>query len=252
MNTKISEEITIERRADYGIILEKSYTLEIAYEFLKTNQSVKNLVKTLNPIWGEEILYFDYMGKSIVAISAKGSPIAVNAVERIRRTGGKSIVLIGTCGSTSETIPDGTFVIAKSAVRDEGVSQGYLDLKVPAMANDELTSMLIKNLSLLNIQPIVGVAYTTDKRYKENPDELSSLHKRAGVIYVDMETSAVLLVSTYHEIKVAAIKIVTDCAVKHTTGELKGIFDRSKDFASFVNPKLLIALEATLNTYVNI
>lgn len=238
-----------ERTAEFGIILEKNYAMDLSYNYLKENRFVSNLEKKFYPTWGEDVLYFDYKGKSVVLLSAKGSPIAVNAVERIRRTGGKNIVLIGTCGSANEFIEDGTFALAKSAVRDEGVSTGYLDLKVPAMADSDLTLKLESSLQSLGVQPLIGLAYTTDKRYRESPDELKLLNERAGVIYIDMETSAVLLVSTYHNIKVAAIKVITDCAVKHTVGDKKGIFDKNKDFVAFVNPKLLLALEATLNAF---
>lgn len=245
----ISNEITIERDADFGIILEKNYTLQIAYEYLLHDPDTNNLMKVLNPIWGEEILYFDFKGKHVVAVSAKGAPIAVNAVERIRRTGGKVIVLIGTCGSTNESIIDGTIVLANAAVRDEGVSKGYLDLRIPACSDMELNNIIVEKLKQLDTISVTGVAFTTDKRYKEDSNELEKLNKQANVIYVDMETSAVLLVSAYHGIRATAVKVVTDCAVKKTSGELKGVFDRRKNFISFTNPKLLQILKATLNAY---
>ena len=67
---------------------------------------VDQLERTLNPIWGENIIYFNYYGKRIVVVSAKGASIAANAVERVRRTGGRCLVFIGTCGSTDEAITD--------------------------------------------------------------------------------------------------------------------------------------------------
>lgn len=248
----LNEEIVVERNAEYGIILEKSYTLDLAYEHLKNKKNVTNLIKTLNPIWGEHILYFDYLNKPFVIVSAKGSSVAVNAVERIKRTGGKFITLIGTCGSTDESISDGTYILAKAGVRDEGASVGYLDMRCPALANEELTSAISRELQKVGIHPRCGVAFTTDKRYREDADLLKFLFSHLGVEYVDMETSAVLLVATFYQIKVSALKIVTDCATKETSGQLKGIFDRSKDFVSFVNPKLLNALDATMDAYMRI
>lgn len=248
----IDNEIIIERKADCGIIIEKEYALDVAYEHLKKKEGVSNLVKSLNPIWGEHILYFDYKNVPFVIVSAKGSSIAVNAVERIKRTGGKCITLIGTCGSTSEDIDDGTYILAKAGVRDEGTSVGYLDLRCPALADSVLTSLIKDKLLERGVNPIVGVAFTTDKRYREDSDFLKFLYEHLGVSYVDMETAAVLLVATYYNIKVSAVKISTDCAVKETKGCLKGVFDRSKDFMSFVNPKLLTALDATMDAYLKL
>lgn len=248
----INEEIIIEKKADYAIIMEKSYTLDIIFDYLNRKKEVKNLVKILNPIWGESIIYFDYCDKKFVVLSAKGSPVGVNAVERIKRTGGKYITLIGTCGSTDISIDDGSYILPIAAVRDEGVSLGYLDCKCPALANLELTMQLKNKLNSKGLNPYIGVAYTTDKRYKEDLVELKKLNNHLGVLYVDMETSAILLVSTYYNIKAAAIKVVTDCAVKETKGELKGIFDRNKNFIEFVNPKLINAFESVIETYVEL
>ena len=243
-----NDEITIERVANYGIIVEKSYVVNLAYNHLMKKDGVHNLNKYLNPIWGEEIIYFDYQGKSMVILSAKGAPVAANAVERIRRTGGRFIVLIGTTGSTDESIQDGTYVLSKAAVRDEGVTRGYLDLKVPVLSDMELTSQIKNELESLGSLAKVGVTYTTDKRYKENPDELRELFQKANVLNIDMETSAVLLIAAYYGLRATSLKIVTDCAVKPTKGDLKGVFDRSRDFASFVHPKIFLAIDAVLNT----
>ena len=247
----IHEEIIIERSAEYGIIMEKSYTLEVAYQHLCSKANVTNLVKSLNPIWGEHILYFDYKKKPFVIVSAKGASVAVNAVERIKRTGGKVITLIGTCGSTDLSIEDGTMVLARVGVRDEGVTSGYLDMRCPALGDDALIQAVLAELLKRDIHPRIGVAFTTDKRYRENPEVLKSLHEHVGVDYVDMETAAMLLVATYYRIPATALKIVTDCAVKDTPGQLKGIFDRSRDFISFVHPKLLLALDAVMDAYVS-
>lgn len=103
---QLSAEVTIERPAEFGIILEKSYTIDVAYDFLSDMPGVDQLERTLNPIWGENIIYFNYYGKRIVVVSAKGASIAANAVERVRRTGGRCLVFIGTCGSTDEAITD--------------------------------------------------------------------------------------------------------------------------------------------------
>ncbi len=242
----LSSEVTIEHNAELGIILEKSYTIELAYDYLNNIDDVKDLEKVLNPIWGEYILYFTYKSKKYVVLSAKGASIAANAVERIRRTGGKALVSIGTCGSTDESIEDGTFLVVSGAIRNEGVTKGYLDLKVPCTSDSEL-SLSLTNALKKSVKTINGYIFTTDNRYQEDPVELKFLTQHAKVVAVDMETSAILLISMYHNIKASTIKIITDCAVKETDGELKGIFDRNKDFVEFVHPKLKIAIQVALN-----
>ena len=157
---ELSQEVTIERAADCGIILEKSYTIDFAYEVLEQLEGITDLIKILNPIWGEHILYFNYRDKKYVIVSAKGASIADNAVERIRRTGGKGIISIGTCGSTDESIEDGTFIVASAGVRNEGASTGYLGLKVPAWSTPALTNAIAEKLYEKGIPYEIGLIFT--------------------------------------------------------------------------------------------
>ena len=56
----------------------------------------------------------------------------------------------------------------------------------------------------------------------------------------------------HYGIKVAEIRVVTDCAVKETEGILKGVFDVEKhhDFLSYVNPKIILAFTAAVKACV--
>lgn len=244
--------IDIDIAVDFGIILEKNYSIYLIYDLLCSNSNFFDVYLSFHPKWGEDFLYFRYKGSQFLVISAKGASISVNAVERVRRAKGKSIVFIGTCGSTDEQIPDGSYIIPYSAVRDEGVSTGYLDINAPALANMDFSYALKNELLVRSCEVVMGVAYTTDKRYREDPEMLRHLRKTLNVCCIDMETSAILLVSTYYGIKVAGIRIVTDCAVKETDGMLKGVFDVKKhhDFLSFVNPKLELAFYAAVETCI--
>lgn len=246
------QNIDIDLDVDFGIILEKNYSIYLIHNYLCNNKEFSDVFISFHPKWGEDFLYFKYKECQFLAISAKGAPVAVNAVERVRRAKGKAVVFIGTCGSTDESISDGSFVVPYSAVRDEGVSLGYLGINAPALANMDFSYLLHRELSLLANEVRMGVAYTTDKRYKEDPALLRHLRKTLNVYCIDMETSAVLLVATYYGIKVAVIRVVTDCAVKETDGILKGVFDAEKhhDFLSFVNPQIIMAFTAAVEACV--
>lgn len=248
----IKDGIVIEKEAFYGIILEKNYLMDVIYEELKNNKNVKNLEKVMNYIWGQTIIYCNYKDKSIVILSARGCPLAANAIERMVRTGVKYIVSIGTCGSTDESIKVGSFLLATAAVRDEGTTPGYLNIEVPALADLDLTFRLKTEFEKIGVNPKLGVIYTTDQRFKEKPEILKMLFKRANVINIDMETAAIILISTYHNIPVAAVNIVTDCAVKEIEGDLKGIFDATDDYFNFTTPKITLAVKITLNLFTKL
>ena len=236
------------RPADFGIILEKSYSLDLANEHLGRMPEVSDLVRSRHPKWGEDILFFTYRGRSFVVLSVKGASIAACAVEKVKKYGGQALVFIGTCGSADEGIEDGTFLLPFAGVRDEGTTSGYLDTKCPAVADPGLLAVLRKLFD--GVRSMSGIAYTTDKRYREDPVELRHLRIHSNVLSIDMETAAVFVVSMYHSLAAAAIRIVTDCAVKETSGDLKGVYAREEPFEEFVNPKLLFALKKAMQGLV--
>lgn len=247
----LKDGIYIEKEAEYAIILEKYHTMQIAFDLLENNSLVTNLQKQLNPFWGQDIIYFDYKNVSFLILSSTGAPSAANAVERAKKTGVKKIICIGTCGSTNVSIEPGTFILSIAAVRDEGATLGYLDIRIPAIADLDLTLSLKSQLIRLNQNPLVGTTYTTDKRHKEDQDELCKLFYLANVINIDMETSAYLLISKYYNISTAVVNIVTDCAVTKTDSSFKGVFNSDLDYCAFISKHLSIALKGSLNTFCN-
>ena len=211
----LKDGIYIEKEAEYAIILEKYHTMQIAFDLLENNSLVTNLQKQLNPFWGQDIIYFDYKNVSFLILSSTGAPSAANAV------------------------------------RDEGATLGYLDIRIPAIADLDLTLSLKSQLIRLNQNPLVGTTYTTDKRHKEDQDELCKLFYLANVINIDMETSAYLLISKYYNISTAVVNIVTDCAVTKTDSSFKGVFNSDLDYCAFISKHLSIALKGSLNTFCN-
>ncbi|MEG4876875.1 phosphorylase family protein [Microcoleus sp. CZ3-B4] len=240
--------VHIDRFSEFGLIIEKDYTLNFVFQLLQEDENCSNLIKILNPFWGKEIIHFDYNSVPCVILSAQSSPCAAIAVERLKRTGVKRIVGIGTTGSTDESIKPGQFILATAAVRDEGTSKGYLDLLVPATAHLETILELKSEFENFDVIPLLGTVYTTDQRYKEKPDILRFLYCHANVLSIDMETASILITSMYHGISAGVIKIVTDCAVKETSSDFQGIFEVNENYSDWMESRLKIALQVSLKT----
>jgi len=241
--------LVIERVADLGIILEKNFLLEIVYKFLKNDKKCKKLKKILTPLWGQEIIYLDYNGFSCVILSAQGAAFAANAVERLKRTGVKCIFCIGTTGSTDMSITAGQYILPTAAVRNEGTTRGYVNIEVPAVSDLQIVLPLKKEFEKMKIFPLLGTIFTTDKRYRENPQLFKELFKCANVLCVDMETSAIFVTAMFYGISAAAIKIVTDCAVKDNKDNIVGVFEVADNYYSWIKPKILIAIQICLKTF---
>ena len=74
-----------------------------------------------------------YQGVPVLAISTGiGGSSAAIAAEELRNIGVKAMIRIGSCGALQKDIPLGTLIFASGAIRDEGTSRAYADIRFPA------------------------------------------------------------------------------------------------------------------------
>src|ERR1035437_878301 len=90
--------IEVKRKADVGIIIEKTSWLKIFESLFKKNERI------YYPNDQDEVLYLTLKGITIAVISAQGSSMAACMTERLRVYGAKAIIRIGTCGALSKEI----------------------------------------------------------------------------------------------------------------------------------------------------
>ena len=80
-----------------------------------------------------------YKGIPILAISTGiGGSSAAIAMEELRNIGVRALVRIGSCGALQEGIALGDLIFACGAIRDEGTSKAYVDVRFPAVADSRL------------------------------------------------------------------------------------------------------------------
>lgn len=160
-------------------------------------------------------------GRPISACSTGiGSSSASIAVEELARAGAHTFIRVGSTGSIHPDIDVGELVISAAAMRLEGASLDYAPPEYPAFANCEVLLALIEAAESLNVRYHVGVTATTDSFYlgqgragyrgyswgysKEIVSELRAM----GIINFDMETSAILTISSIYGLRAGSI-----CAV---------------------------------------
>jgi purine-nucleoside phosphorylase len=80
---------------------------------------------------------------------------------------------------------------------------------VPAEPDDDLVAELVHEAVSRGIQCARGVNWTTDAVYQEHRQKIER-HRRAGVVTVDMELSALFVVSAIRRVRCAAILAVSD------------------------------------------
>ena len=80
-----------------------------------------------------------FQGMKVIACSTGiGGSSASIAIEELHNLGVNAMIRIGSCGALQKGIGLGDLVIASGAVRDEGTSKAYADIRYPAVPDTEL------------------------------------------------------------------------------------------------------------------
>jgi len=147
-------------------------------------------------------------GLSIVTFPI-GAPAAVAQLEEMFVCGMRTLIVTGAAGSLQPSAPIGTIVVPSSAIREEGTSHHYAPEDTPAEPDAGLAEELAREASTRGVSVQRGVNWTTDAIYMEHKQKID-LYRRAGVITVDMELSALFTVAAIRGLRCAAIIAVSD------------------------------------------
>lgn len=147
-----------------------------------------------------------YKGVNILAISTGiGGASTAIAVEELKNIGVEAMIRIGSCGTVQPEIKVGDIIIVSGAVRDDGASQTYVNLKYPAVPDTFLLNCCIET-AVLNKYPYhIGICRSHDSFYIDNEDEINKFWAKCGVLGSDMETAALLTIGRLRGIKTASI-----------------------------------------------
>ena len=79
----------------------------------------------------------------LVISTGMGGPSTAICLEELARLGIKRVIRVGTTGSIKDSLDLGDVVIIKGAVRLEGTSTHYAPIEFPAVADLDLTQLLV-------------------------------------------------------------------------------------------------------------
>lgn len=136
------------------------------------------------------------------------SPSAALIEELIAR-GVEKFVVFGSCGVLDRSLDDGTLIIPKEAIRDEGTSFHYLAPSLSVAMDNQSIDILGKTMNAMNIPHVIGNTWTTDAFYRETKSRMEKRIKQ-GCMCVEMECSALLAVTKFREVKYAQFLFAAD------------------------------------------
>ncbi|MEJ8736411.1 nucleoside phosphorylase [Erysipelotrichaceae bacterium HCN-30851] len=156
-------------------------------------------------------------GKNDICVldGGRGAPMAADTIETLHAIGVKNIISVGMIGGFSEDINVGDIVIPNKAYSEEGTSLHYYESLEYSTPNKTLFYKLKKGLCNYKIAPIISTdGIFRQTFYKEN------LRRKKGCVGVDMETSALMSVGKYLNMKVASVLMVSDKHPLHERDEV--------------------------------
>ena len=154
-----------------------------------------------------------------VTSTGMGCPSTAIAAEELANIGAKVFIRLGSCAALQDDIDIGDLVITTAAMKNEGTSKFYVPDNLPAVADLEVTSELIrvaKEFSQgVDFKVHWGISSTDDSFYGETPEWIQKLID-LNLKNIEMEASALFTVCHRRGLKGATICGV---AANHKRGE---------------------------------
>ena len=138
-----------------------------------------------------------------------GSAPAATLLEELIGLGARTFLIAGATGALKPGIEVGDYVIATNALREEGVSYHYRPPEHPARADGPATRALIEAAKASQRPAHPGRVWSTDAPYREFTGKVRR-YAQDGVLGVDMEASALMIVSEFRGTDLGMILTVSD------------------------------------------
>ena len=148
-----------------------------------------------------------------------GGPGAICMFEELAQAGSKTIIRVGTCGGLAPEIEDGDLVIATGAVREDGVSDQLVPPAYPALSTPEVVIALQESATAVAWAWHRGVIWTKAAFFPGVVESGYGMYVKAGVIAVEMELSALLVMAGLRGIRAGGILVSDGNPVKNPDGE---------------------------------
>jgi uridine phosphorylase len=165
------------------------------------------LSTTLTPANGQ---VFVTVEEPLVAIACLGvgAPGVATEVEHLVHLGVKRFIAVGPAPAVSMEVQQGDCVIVDKALRDDGVSQHYLEPARYAFPDPDLSQHLFDVATDRKLNPVRGPTWTVPTPYRTTTTELE-MFRAEGVLTTELSTAALLAVATSLGASAASAVIVT-------------------------------------------
>ncbi|MDO5725227.1 MAG: nucleoside phosphorylase [Tissierellia bacterium] len=235
--------------ASYGDIHERVITCGDPKRAEKIAQKLENVkcVAKNREFWTYN---GEYKGTKIT-VSSHGVGAGGSAIlfESLVRAGAKAIIRVGTCGGMQDHIDAGSIVIATGACREEGVTDKILPISYPAIAHRDIVNALESSAKDLGIKTNTGIILTQALFYPGLIESTVKTYMKAGVIAMENEAAALLVIASLANIK-AGVILAADAKAFELVG-VSGYKPDKEAVHKAVEDEIDIALNALTKIYID-
>ncbi len=178
---------------------------------------------------------------SIVDFSI-GSPTAALIIEMLSVTDPKAVLLLGMCGGLHRSLKLGDFVLPTAAIRDEGASQHFMPVQVPALPTFKIQKFVSQILFEKGFDYRTGVVHTTDYRFWEFDERFKAQLYDERAIVIDMETATLFVAGFACKVPIGALMLVSDLPLRR--GGIKTKKSARKVFRQFTDLHLEMGIKS--------
>jgi len=147
-----------------------------------------------------------YKGMPVLAMSTgMGGCSTGIAIEELKAIGITAMIRIGSCGALQKNIALGDLVFACGAVRDDGASRAYVDIRYPAVPDTALLSHCIAAAKDNSWPSHTGVVHSHESFYIDTNAQEEAHWSKCGVLGADMETAALFTIGRLRGVRTASI-----------------------------------------------
>jgi len=176
------------------------------------NQYVDLFAEWYNvPIIGEEKAMPNATANGITIINfGMGSPNAATIMDLLSAIHPKAVLFLGKCGGLKAKNEVGDLILPIAAIRNEGTSNDYLPIEVPALPAFNLQQAVSTKIRESKKDYWSGTVLTTNKRVWEYDERFKKYLQKTRAMAIDMETATIFIVGFYNEIPSGALLLVSD------------------------------------------
>ncbi len=139
-----------------------------------------------------------------------GSANAATVMDLLGAIEPKAALFLGKCGGLKKKVKIGDYILPIAAMRGEGTSDDYFDIRVPALPSFSLQKAVSESVTALKKEYWTGTVYTTNRRVWEHDERFKEYLNSIRAIGIDMETATIFMVGFANEIPKGALLLVTD------------------------------------------